>query len=89
VVERNEVFERAIADRDKELLEIREAYKEKSRKCSAWEKAYSALRDQVTGREGGSVHAPPEQSRPHPLPVAPFRPRIEVPSRQGDDPMTP
>lgn len=29
----------------------KEAYKEKSRKCQAWEKAYGHLRAQVTGRE--------------------------------------
>ncbi|CAN0209986.1 unnamed protein product [Pylaiella littoralis] len=39
--------------REKEIVDIQEAYKEKSRKCQAWEKAYGNLRSQMD--RGGRV----------------------------------
>ncbi|CAM9486053.1 unnamed protein product [Choristocarpus tenellus] len=34
--------------KEKEFIDLQEAYKEKSRKCQAWEKAYGNLRNQVS-----------------------------------------
>jgi len=42
--------------REKELLDLQEAYKEKMRKCQAWEKAYNNVRSQLgQGGGGGGV----------------------------------
>eukprot|EP00903_Cladosiphon_okamuranus_P019221 g17675.t1 len=54
--------------RERELIDLQEAYKEKSRKCSAWEKAYGNLRSQMDrGGRGGGGHSagftPPESPR--------------------------
>ncbi|CAN0427553.1 unnamed protein product [Ascophyllum nodosum] len=61
--------------REKELVDLQaclrcsgalqEAYKEKSRKCQAWEKAYGNLRSQVTNRQPSSTggFTPPESPR--------------------------
>ena len=38
----------------RQLLELQEVYREKARKCSAWERAYSNLRAQMTAAGSGS-----------------------------------
>jgi hypothetical protein len=39
--------------RDKEHIDLQEAYKEKSRKCMAWEKAYTTLKHGGSSSSGG------------------------------------
>ncbi len=41
--------EAKLALRDREHLDLQEAYKEKMRKCIAWEKAYAQLKNQNQG----------------------------------------
>ncbi len=42
--------EAKLALRDREHLDLQEAYKEKMRKCIAWEKAYAQLKNQSQAR---------------------------------------
>lgn len=46
--------ERKTIEDVKELNELKEAYKEKHRKCMAWEKAYNSIRDQLGGGKSTS-----------------------------------
>lgn len=48
--------------REKEISELKDAYKEKHRKCIAWEKAYNNIRDQVAVPTN---HDPPAVSNQH------------------------
>lgn len=40
-------YEERLGFKEKELNEFKAAYKEKLRKCQAWEKAYNSLRSQM------------------------------------------
>ncbi len=46
--------EAKLALRDREHLDLQEAYKEKMRKCIAWEKAYAQLKNQSQARTKAS-----------------------------------
>jgi hypothetical protein len=48
--------------RDKEQVDLQEAYKEKSRKCLAWEKAYTTLKH--GGSSSGANSGNTGQGRP-------------------------
>ena len=47
LTERNQTLEKLIRAIENESQELKEAYKEKNRKCAAWEKAYCSLREQL------------------------------------------
>ncbi|KAJ1386953.1 hypothetical protein B484DRAFT_460975 [Ochromonadaceae sp. CCMP2298] len=44
-------FQELLGEKSRHLAELQDAYKEKQRKCLAWEKAYVNIRNQVSGRE--------------------------------------
>ena len=50
--------ERKTVEDTKELNELKEAYKEKHRKCLAWEKAYNSIRDQLGGARPANANVP-------------------------------
>ncbi len=50
--------EAKLALRDREHLDLQEAYKEKMRKCIAWEKAYAQLKNQSQVRTKASEPVP-------------------------------
>ncbi|CAM9348594.1 unnamed protein product [Ectocarpus sp. 13 AM-2016] len=56
-------MEHKLRVRTKELVDLQEAYKEKNRKCQAWEKAYANLRSQTTDPSRGGGFTPPESPR--------------------------
>ncbi|CAM9789835.1 unnamed protein product, partial [Ectocarpus fasciculatus] len=56
-------MEHKLRVRTKELVDLQEAYKEKNRKCRAWEKAYANLRSQTTDPSRGGGFTPPESPR--------------------------
>ena len=40
-------YDEKLISKEKELNDFKAAYKEKLRKCQAWEKAYNSLRNQI------------------------------------------
>eukprot|EP01038_Epipyxis_sp_PR26KG_P012329 gene12329-16536_t len=46
-IQQSKSLEEQLSTKNKEIVELQEAYKEKSRKCQAWEKAYNSVRNQI------------------------------------------
>eukprot|EP01041_Mallomonas_annulata_P009601 gene9601-19955_t len=48
--QRQRELQHQLDGRDRELADLKSAYKEKMRKCQAWEKAYQTIREQLDGK---------------------------------------
>jgi hypothetical protein len=61
-------MEQQLQQRSRDMEQLTEAYKEKVRKCSAWEKAYTAVREQLASRgpptSEDTLNAPLPQESP-------------------------
>jgi chromosome condensin MukBEF ATPase and DNA-binding subunit MukB len=55
-------YDEKLISKDKELNDFKAAYKEKLRKCQAWEKAYNSLRNQIQ-ESGDKANKPAERQQ--------------------------